>query len=157
MATDVLDPDSLARVFGDVGTFLEEQSRTREEVLAVDPYADKLQFLLRLRGEMRSSIAIWISLGQRTTNFEAYVLPYPEDERRSEFFEFVLRKNALVYPLAFCLGAEDAIYLAGRSATNQLTHEVVDFYLGSLYRGIEENFELMAHLAFGTPRRSPSP
>ena len=46
------------------------------------------RWYVRLRGEAKEHITIWLTLGQRTLRYEAYVLPAPQ-ENVAEVFEWV--------------------------------------------------------------------
>ena len=50
------------------------------------------RWYVRLKGEEKDHITIWLTLGQRTLRYEAYVLPAPE-ENAAEVYELVLRRN----------------------------------------------------------------
>ncbi len=70
------------------------------------------RWYVRLRGEEKEHITIWLTLGQRTLRYEAYVLPAPQ-ENVAAVHELVLRRNDRLVGAHFAIGVEDAIFLRG--------------------------------------------
>ena len=74
------------------------------------------RWYVRLRGEEKDFTTIWFTLGQRTLQYETYVMPAPE-ENHAAFYEHLLRRNAKLVGAQFCIGAEDAVFLVGAFPT----------------------------------------
>ena len=59
-------------------------------VLAVDREPEVKRWYVRLKGEDREFVTIWLTLGQRTLRYETYFMPAPEVNVES-LFEYLLR------------------------------------------------------------------
>jgi hypothetical protein len=131
--------------------FLEmrRQLLDRPEVISVDMEPESDAIIVRLRGVSKPSIATWILVRERSTTFETYVAPAPTVDDARPLYDFLLRKNSTMTPLAFSIGAESALYLIARVETSRLDAEVVDTLLGSTHRHSEETFPQIAKLGFG--------
>ena len=73
-----------------------------------------LPLAVRLRGEEKDVITLWLSLRQRTVHVETEVMPAPE-ENREALYRYLLVKNADLRDLHLAIGPEDGIYLVPRS------------------------------------------
>jgi len=105
------------------------------------------RWYIRVHGEAKEVFTIWLTLRQRTLEYETYVLPAPP-ENAAEVHEWALRRNAELYGAAFCIGAEDAIYLRGHVASEAVTDAELDRVLGSLYAWTERFFRPLLGMAF---------
>lgn len=105
------------------------------------------RWYVRVHGESKDVFTIWLTLRQRTLEYETYVMPAPE-ENAAELYEWVLRRNADLYGAAFCIGAEDALYLRGHVPAEGLTDAELDRVLGSLYAWTERFFRPMLSIGF---------
>ena len=76
----------------------------------------------------RDATTVWFDVGERSLQFEAYVLPTPPHPL--EVFRQALFRNASSWRAFFALDAEGAIVLRGRIAKSQVTHEELDRVLG---------------------------
>ena len=54
-----------------------------------------------------------MTIAQRTLRYETYVMPAPEEDH-ARFYEHLLRRNRKLYGATFCIGEEDAVFLAGQ-------------------------------------------
>lgn len=105
------------------------------------------RWYVRVRGEAKDVFTIWLTLRQRTLEYETYVLPAPP-ANAGELYEWVLRRNAELYGAAFCIGAEDAVYLRGHVPAEAVTDAELDRVLGSLYAWTERFFPTLVRMAF---------
>ncbi len=113
------------------------------------------RWYLRFRGEEKDYVTVWLTLRQRTLHHEAQFMPCPE-ERREEVFAYLMRCNAELYGMAFCLGPEDAVYLAGRVPAALVDDEELDRIAGSSILYVDGHFPTA--MALGHPavyRRRP--
>lgn len=127
-------------------------ARLREDspvVAAVDRDPDARRWYLRLRGEVRDAITIWLTLGEYTCTHETYVMPAPA-ERAGELYEFLLRRNRNLYGMAFAIGEEDAIYLCGHIPLPALSDEELDRVVGSVYAYVEQWFVPAMRIGFAS-------
>lgn len=107
------------------------------------------RWYVRLRGEEKEHITIWITLGQRTLRYEAYVLPAPQ-ENVAAVYEIALRRNDKLVGAHFAIGVEDAIFLRGEIPLAWLTEPELDRIIGSLYAYTEQAFPGLIRLAFAS-------
>jgi len=109
------------------------------------------RWYVRVRGEAKDVFTIWLTLRQRTLEYETYVLPAPP-QNAAQLYEWVLRRNADLYGASFCIGLEDAVYLRGHLPADAVNDAELDRVLGSLYAWTERFFEPLVTMAFGKPR-----
>jgi len=120
--------------------------------LAVDRDPDLRRWYLRLRGEDRDFTTIWITLGQRTLQYETYFMPAP-DEAHQEVYEYLLRRNHRLFGMRFSIGAEDAIYLVGQMPLSAVDEGELDRVVGSTYAYVEQYFRPALRLGFASRLR----
>ena len=97
------------------------------------------RWYLRFRGEEKDFITVWLTLRQRTLHHEAQFMPAPA-ERVAETLQYLMRRNADLYGMAFCLGDEDAVYLVGRVPASLVDDEELDRIAGSSVMYVDEHF-----------------
>ena len=105
-------------------------------VAAVDRDADLPRWYVRMRGEEKSIITLWLTLGQRTLRYESYFMPAPS-ERRADCFEYLLRANLTLFGMRFAVGAEDAVYLVGQMPLGAVVRPELDRITGAMYAASE--------------------
>jgi hypothetical protein len=114
-------------------------------------------WLIRLKGEERDVITLWLSLRQRTVFAETELMPAP-DEHREELYRFLMVKNHELRELHFAIGPEDGIYLVAQVPVNELTIERMDELVGATVHYVDEIFPTA--MTMGLPsvyrRRRPS-
>jgi hypothetical protein len=94
-------------------------------------------WLIRLKGEERDVITLWLSLRQRTVFAETEVMPAPE-ERHEELYRFLLTKNHELRELHLAIGPEDGIYLVAQIPFLELTIERLDELVGATVHYVDE-------------------
>lgn len=107
------------------------------------------RWYVRLRGEEKEHITIWLTLGQRTLRYEAYVLPAPQ-ENVGQVHEMALRRNDRLVGAHFAIGVEDALFLRGELPLSALNEAELDRIVGSLYQYVESSFPALIRLAFAS-------
>lgn len=112
-----------------------------------DPADPEPRWYVRLRGEEKEHITLWLTLGQRTLRYEVYVVPAPA-ENAAEVYELALRRNDKLVGAHFAIGVEDAIFLRGELPLAALTEAELDRIIGSLYCYVEQAFPTLIRLAF---------
>jgi hypothetical protein len=105
------------------------------------------RWYVRVLGEAKDVFTIWLTLRQRTLEYETYVMPAPE-ENAGELYEWVLRRNAGLYGASFAIGIEDALFLRGQLPADAVTDAELDRVLGSLYAWTERFFRSMLSIGF---------
>ena len=121
-------------------------------VAAVDrgePGDAEPRWYVRLKGEEKEHLTIWLTLGQRTLRYEAYVLPAPQ-EHVAEVYEMALRRNDRMVGAHFAIGVEDALFLRGETPLSGLDEAELDRVIGSLYSYTEQAFPALLRLAFAS-------
>lgn len=140
-------PEELAAHEARIEAWLTRQHHENPAVAAVDRDPDRRQWYLRMRGEERDFIAIWLTLGEYTLASEVYVMPAPE-ENHAELYEFLLRRNQRIYGMAFAIGGEDAIYLVGHTPLGALDDDELDRVVGTAYATVEQWFRAAMRIGY---------
>jgi hypothetical protein len=106
-------------------------------------YAEEVEgrWAVRMRQEARDATTVWFKIGQRSIEYEAYVLPATEGS--SELFEQALQRNMRAWRAYFALDQEGGLVLRGRLAEAHLTDLELDLALGEIYDAIEVAFRPM--------------
>ncbi|MCQ3814443.1 MAG: YbjN domain-containing protein [Acidimicrobiia bacterium] len=108
---------------------------------------DAVRWFVRVFGEEKDVWTAWLTLGQRTLAFETYVLPAPE-RNQAQFYQHLLRRNHQLRGLAFEIGEEDAVFLAGSLPVSSVSEDAVDWILGSLWVAVELCFRPALRIGF---------
>ena len=112
------------------------------------PYGEA-RWYVRMLGEEKDFITVWLTLGQRTLRYETYVMPAPE-ENAAELSQLLLRRNDTLVGAHFSIGGEDAIYLRGELPDIAVDSDELDRVLGTLYQTVEANFRPMLKIGFAS-------
>lgn len=122
-----------------------------ERPLLLDTQRDETierRWYVRLAGDTRDVIAIWLTLRQRTLAYETYVLPLPSAERTTAAYDFVLRRNYRSVGAQYAIGPEEGLYLTGELATASVDEDELDRIVGSLWMYVERDFVTLLRLCF---------
>ncbi|MEO5724507.1 MAG: YbjN domain-containing protein [Ilumatobacteraceae bacterium] len=111
--------------------------------------ANEPQWYVRMAGEEKDHITVWLTLGQRTLRYEAYVMPAPL-ENIAAVFEMALRRNARLVGAHFAVGVEDALFLRGELPLAALSEAELDRILGSVYAYVEQCFPALIRLGYAS-------
>jgi len=126
------------------------QEESSNELLShVEFVPTERRWLVRLRGEEKAVITVWLTLGERTLHFETYFLPAPE-ENIERCWEYLLRLNARLYGMRFAIGAEDAVYLMGQVPLKAVDDEELDRIVGASYTYTEQYFRSALAIGFAS-------
>jgi hypothetical protein len=96
-------------------------------------------WLLRLKGEEKDGITLWLSLRQRTVFAETELMPAP-DEGREELYKYLLVKNHELRELHLAIGPEEGIYLVTQIPIQELTIERLDELVGATVHYVDEMY-----------------
>lgn len=110
---------------------------------------DVVRWYIRMRGDEKDVWTAWWTLGQRTLQFETYLMPAPE-ENRAEVFEHLLRRNQKLTGLHLELGDEDAVFLRGSLPVAGVTDAELDRILGSMWAAVELVFRPAMRIGFAS-------
>ena len=113
----------------------------------VEPVPAERRWLVRLRGEEKSIITVWLTLGERTLRYETYFMPAPE-ENVTATYEYLLRVNSRLYGMRFAIGDEDAIYLTGQIPVGEIAEISLDRIIGTSYAYSEQYFRTALSIGF---------
>jgi hypothetical protein len=111
----------------------------------IDPDAER--WYLRLRGEEKDFVTVWLTMRQRTLHHEAQVMPAPETNVL-ETFEYLLRRNASLHQMRFALGPEDAVYLVGELPMSAVDDTELDRIVGSSLAYVDSVFPVAMNIGF---------
>ncbi len=110
------------------------------------------QFFVSLPGTHKLATHCWLVAGQHSLLVEAFVVRKP-DENVAEFSQFLLRRNARMYAVAFCTDASGDVYLVGRLPLHAVTAEEVDRLLGAVLQYADDAFDPLLELGFASSIR----
>jgi len=117
----------------------------RIEAWLADPdssveYAEQLEgrWAVRMRQETRDATTVWFTVGERSLEYEAYLLPVPEGS--AEIFGQALRRNMRSWRAFFAIDREGGLVLRGRIPGPSVTDLELDLALGEIYDTIEVSF-----------------
>jgi len=118
-------------------------------------YAEEVEgrWAVRMRQETRDATTVWFDVGERSLEFEAYVLPEPRAP--AEVHRQALKRNVRGWRCFFALDAENAVVLRGRLAAEFVTVQELDKVLGEIYETIELAFRPMVRAGFPSREKSP--
>ena len=142
---------ALARFEADISAWLANFAADNPVVEAIDrgEEAGEARWYVRMAGEEKDHITIWLTLGQRTLRYEAYVMPAPE-ENAAEVYEMALRRNERLVGAHFAIGIEDALFLRGEHPLVALSEAELDRVVGSVYAYVEQCFRGLLRLGFAS-------
>jgi hypothetical protein len=129
--------------------------RERNELFLNAEYQpEDRRWIVRLRGEEKAIIAVWLTLRERTLHYESYFMPAPE-ENIPACFEYLLRVNARLFAVRFAIGIEDAVFLLGQLPVTTVDEEQLDRIVGSIYAYSEQYFPSAMSIGFESRYRRP--
>ena len=150
MESPLATPAELAAVEQCIDAWLEQAAASNPLIDAVERSTDDIvRWFVRVLGEEKDIWTAWLTLRQRTLQFETYVMPAPE-ENKAEFYRQLLRRNHKLTGLVFEIGEEDAVFLAGSLPVAAVTEAELDRILGSLWAAVELCFRPALRIGFAS-------
>src|SRR4051812_42937028 len=133
------------------------RERDENELLVNLEYQpDDRRWIVRMRGEEKTLIAVWLTLRERTLHYESYFMPAPE-ENIEACWEYLLRANARLFAMRFAIGLEDAVYLVGQLPLSAVDEDELDRIIGSAYAYSEQYFPPAMSIGYASKyRRRPT-
>jgi hypothetical protein len=110
------------------------------------------RYVVKLPGTKKLATMCQLELGEHSLLVEAFVMRRP-DENREQLYDFLLRRNARAYGVAFALDQAGDVYLVGRVARHAITPEELDRVLGSVLSYADDNYNAMLEIGFGSSIR----
>jgi hypothetical protein len=133
-----------------ITSWLMSMMERNETIVAVDRgEPDEHRWYVRMHGEEKEFTTVWFTLGQRTLQFETYVMPAPE-ENAEQLYEHVLRRNESLVGVHFSIGIEDAIFLRGELPLRMVDEDELDRVVGTLYATVERIFPTIIRIGFAS-------
>jgi hypothetical protein len=155
--SEVHDDATLSALAADIDAWLHDLHSNNPAIEAVDRDTDDpLRWYVRMRGDEKEHITVWLALGQRTLRYEAYVMPAPQ-ENVSQVYELALRRNEKLVGAHFAIGVEDALFLRGELPVVAVTAGEVDRIIGSMYAYAEQSFPALLRLGFASKFATTTP
>ncbi len=150
MADEIAEPEQLDALESLIDRWLAGELAGNPAVVAVDRgEPGERRWYVRLAGEQKDTFTIWFTLGQRTLQYETYVMPGPV-ENHAELYEHLLRRNLGLNGAAFAIGAEDAVFLVGHLGVSAIDEGELDRILGSLYAWVEQFFRPAMRIGYAS-------
>lgn len=148
--SELYDAEALGRLERQIDGWLAAFADGTPVVRAVDRAdGDEVRWYVRMAGEEKDVTTVWVTLGQRTLRYEAYVMPAPE-ENLEELYEHLLRRNERLVGAHFAIGIEDAVFLRGELPLAALDEEELDRAIGTLYATVEQCFKALLRIGFAS-------
>jgi hypothetical protein len=132
-------PEQLAVLRSTIDRWAADALASNPLLVAVDRDPAMDRWYLRMRGEDKLIITVWLTLRQRTLHFETYFMPAPE-ENVAACYEYLMRANRALFAWRFMVGAEDAVYLVGSLPVPAVDAEELDRIVGTGYAYSERFF-----------------
>jgi hypothetical protein len=142
-------PAEIDTIEATLARWLERTKAENPIVAAVDRDPSMRRWFVRLLGEEKDYTTVWFTLGQRTLQFETYVMPAPE-ENHAAFYEHLLRRNRTCNGMAFCIGDEDALFLRGQLPVRAVDDGELDRILGSIFAYVEQFFRPAMRIGYAS-------
>ena len=120
-------------------------------LIGVERIPAERRWLIRLRGEDKAVITVWLTLRQRSLHHETCFMPAPEDNVAG-CFDYLLRRNSRMAGIGFCIGDEDAVYLSGQVPVAEVDAARLDWIIGASYAYTEQSFRTALSLGFARAR-----
>jgi hypothetical protein len=113
---------------------------------------DENMYLITLPGEVKQQTHCSLKVGDHSLSINAFVIRRP-DENRAAVFEYLLKKNASMYSIAFALNELGDIYLVGRLSLDTVNEREIDRLLGAVLQIADSSFNPLLELGFSSAIR----
>jgi len=145
-------PEELAALAALIDRWAAAERATNPLLTHVELVPEERRWLVRMRGEDKAVITVWLTLRERTLHYETYFIPSPE-ENVAQCWEYLLRLNARLYGMRFAIGDEDAVYLTGQLPLKAVDTEELDRIIGASYAYTEQYFRSALAIGFASRLR----
>lgn len=102
------------------------------------------RWAVRMGQETRDVTTVWFTVGERSLEYEAYVLPVGDGT--IDLFRQALRRNMAAWRSFFAIDDEGGLVLRGRLPEDRVTSLELDRVLGEIYEAIEVGFRPLLRL-----------
>ena len=114
--------------------------------------SDESTYLITLPGETKLQTHCALVIGDHSLSINAFVIRKP-DENHEAVYEFLLKKNASMYSVAFALNDLGDIYLVGRLSLAAINEREIDRILGAVLQYSDSTFNPLLELGFSSAIR----
>jgi len=109
-------------------------------------------YFLTLPGERKLQTHCAIVVGDHSVSINAFVIRKP-DENTEAVHEWLLKKNASMYCVAFAINELGDIYLVGRLPFHSIIEKELDRVIGAVLQYSDSSFNPLLELGFSTAIR----
>ena len=109
-------------------------------------------FLLTLPGERKLETHCALVVGDHSVSIDAFVIRKP-DENAEQVHEWLLKKNASMYCVAFAINELGDIYLVGRLPFGSITERELDRVIGAVLQYSDSSFNPLLELGYSSAIR----
>jgi hypothetical protein len=104
-------------------------------------------FLVKLPGSHKLATMTWLVVGEHSLQVEAFFVRKP-DENHTEFYKWLLERNARMFAVSFAVDNVGDVYLVGRLPLSSVGEDDIDRILGSVLTYSDEWFDKALELGF---------
>ena len=109
-------------------------------------------FFLTLPGERKLQTHCAIVVGDHSVSINAFVIRKP-DENLETVHEWLLKKNASMYCVAFAINEMGDVYLVGRLPFHSISEQELDRVIGAVLQYSDSSFNPLLELGFSSAIR----
>ena len=109
-------------------------------------------FQLTLPGERKLETHCALVVGDHSVSVNAFIIRKP-DENVEIVHEWLLKKNASLYCVAFAINELGDIYLVGRLPFHSITEQELDRFIGAVLQYSDSSFNPLLELGFSSAIR----
>ena len=109
-------------------------------------------YLLTLPGEMKLQTHCALVVGDQSLSINAFVIRKP-DENEAAVHQWLLKKNASMYCVAYAINELGDIYLVGRLPFSAVTEQELDRVIGAVLQYSDTSFNPLLELGFANAIR----
>jgi hypothetical protein len=113
---------------------------------------DEATYLITLPGQTKQQTHCALVVGDHSLSINAFVIRKP-DENKVGVYEYLLKKNAAMYLVAFAVNELGDIYLVGRLPLDAVTEREIDRILGEVLQYADSSFNPLLELGFSSAIR----
>ena len=113
---------------------------------------DEATYLITLPGQTKQQTHCALIVGDHSLSINAFVIR-KVDENQEKVYEYLLRKNAGMYSIAFALNELGDIYLVGRLPLDAVNEQEIDRILGAVLQYADSSFNPLLELGFSSAIR----
>ena len=113
---------------------------------------DENTYLITLPGQAKKRTHCALIIGDHSLSINAFVIR-KVDENHQKVYEYLLRKNAAMYSVAFALNELGDIYLVGRLPIDAVNEQEIDRILGAVLQYADSSFNPLLELGFSSAIR----